>query len=322
MSSDINSRLLSAVSRSFYLSLRFLPAQFRAAVSTAYLIARATDTVADTAQTSGEHRLRVLEMMGQALDREGGAEYGELTTVLKKELAPSQAHKGEQELLTRFEEVMLQFDSLSFPEKDLVREVMGKIIRGQRLDLERFDCKVSSGTVTGKSGIPALPDEAALMEYAYLVAGCVGEFWTKLGYELYGEGFSSAPEKELLTLGRRYGQALQLINILRDRREDEERGRQYIPDSCPVSLYQERAVAWLDEGLLYAEKLHSFRLRLATGLPALIGHETLDLLKAGTGGQKPKIPRKKVYSLLLRAVRASAVPGGWAECLRSHTSPL
>jgi len=39
--------LLSAVSRSFYLSMRFLPREMRPGVAVGYLLARATDTVAD-----------------------------------------------------------------------------------------------------------------------------------------------------------------------------------------------------------------------------------------------------------------------------------
>src|SRR3954470_7295958 len=43
--------LLRSVSRSFYLSLRFLPKALRDPLSLAYLLARATDTIADTAGT-------------------------------------------------------------------------------------------------------------------------------------------------------------------------------------------------------------------------------------------------------------------------------
>ena len=44
------SALLRGVSRSFYVSIRLLPAQLRQPVSVAYLLARATDTVADSAR--------------------------------------------------------------------------------------------------------------------------------------------------------------------------------------------------------------------------------------------------------------------------------
>jgi farnesyl-diphosphate farnesyltransferase len=40
--------LLKATSRSFYLTLRVLPAAVRPQISLAYLLARTTDTIADT----------------------------------------------------------------------------------------------------------------------------------------------------------------------------------------------------------------------------------------------------------------------------------
>jgi phytoene/squalene synthetase len=45
-----------SVSRSFYLTIRFLPRPLREPVGLAYLLARATDTIADTVHHSGRHR--------------------------------------------------------------------------------------------------------------------------------------------------------------------------------------------------------------------------------------------------------------------------
>ena len=57
-------QLLSAVSRSFYLSMRFLPREMRPGVAVGYLLARATDTVADTVDMDCRERLALLRMMG------------------------------------------------------------------------------------------------------------------------------------------------------------------------------------------------------------------------------------------------------------------
>src|SRR6056297_2017116 len=53
--------LLKSVSRSFYLSIRFLPATMREPVALGYLIARLTDTVADAPGIPEERRLELLE---------------------------------------------------------------------------------------------------------------------------------------------------------------------------------------------------------------------------------------------------------------------
>lgn len=312
MAADLNTRLLSAVSRSFYLSLRFLPREFRQPLSTAYLLARATDSVADTAVASGERRLEVLSWMGEALD---GNECEErLLSVMREELLPDQTHEGERELLGRFDEVLEQFRKLSDGEKELVRQVMGKIIRGQSLDLERFDCENSRGTVEYAPGVLALGSEEDLMEYTYLVAGCVGEFWTELGCLVYGEDYSKEAKTQMLEWGRHYGQALQLINILRDVKEDEERGRRYLSAGMEgfSSLFSQ-ARLWLGEGLSYTEALNGKRLRFATGLPALIGVETLSLLEKKGNESRIKVSRRHVYSLVWQSILFSRRPGAWRE---------
>lgn len=59
--------LLSAVSRSFYLSMRFLPREMRPGVAVGYLLARATDTVADAVDMDCRERLALLRMMGETV---------------------------------------------------------------------------------------------------------------------------------------------------------------------------------------------------------------------------------------------------------------
>ena len=46
--SNAHLRLLKGVSRSFYLTIRLLPAALQAPIAVGYLLARATDPVADT----------------------------------------------------------------------------------------------------------------------------------------------------------------------------------------------------------------------------------------------------------------------------------
>src|SRR5437667_11202004 len=53
----LENMILRSVSRSFYLSIRFLPAQLRQPIALAYLLARATDTIADTTGIYGLMRI-------------------------------------------------------------------------------------------------------------------------------------------------------------------------------------------------------------------------------------------------------------------------
>src|SRR5690349_2033322 len=59
--------ILRSVSRSFYLSIRFLPAQLRQPIALAYLLARATDTVADTTGISRLVRIETLKMLSNGI---------------------------------------------------------------------------------------------------------------------------------------------------------------------------------------------------------------------------------------------------------------
>src|SRR5436305_3115165 len=60
--------LLKEVSRSFYLTLRVLPASVRPQISLAYLLARTTDTIADTELVPIAKRLQALdELRGRIL---------------------------------------------------------------------------------------------------------------------------------------------------------------------------------------------------------------------------------------------------------------
>src|SRR5512133_425658 len=59
--------ILRSVSRSFYLSIRFLPRQLREPIALAYLLARTTDTVADTAQISASIRMETLKLLSNGI---------------------------------------------------------------------------------------------------------------------------------------------------------------------------------------------------------------------------------------------------------------
>ena len=62
-SADLLTDLLKNVSRSFYLTLRILPGAVRPQIGLAYLLARATDTVADTEIVGVEQRLEALHRL-------------------------------------------------------------------------------------------------------------------------------------------------------------------------------------------------------------------------------------------------------------------
>jgi farnesyl-diphosphate farnesyltransferase len=292
--------LLKGVSRSFYLTLRLLPAPMRAAASLGYLLARTSDTIADTAGIAEYERIGLLEHYAIAVKGDRSAPEWPLS--LLEEVTPE-----ERQLLGRANEVLAWLKATSGDEARLVREVVAIIIGGQI-----FDLRVFAGATAGRP-VP-LPDDATLDDYTWRVAGCVGAFWTKLGFLTMGDAYSSQPPELLLEKGIAYGKGLQLVNVLRDLPRDLAMGRCYLPVADPLDpdelmasfrRWTDRASEQVAGGLQYAATLGSRRLRAATVLPALLAEETLDRLRGASWQDlqtRIKVPRSRVYSLMLRAL--------------------
>jgi len=307
---DLENMILRSVSRSFYLSIRFLPAQLRQPIALAYLLARATDTIADTTGISRLVRIETLKMLSNGIQ---GKASRDVVVDLIASFIPLQVNKNEQRLLESLPDCLDWLDQIEHADRNDIRIVLGKITRGQMLDLQRFD---------NPQEIRALSTAADLDEYTYLVAGCVGEFWTRLCFR-HVRNFSGLSEDEMLALGKLYGMALQLINVLRDVGADLRAGRCYFPEfeltaahlttsqilSEPERfqpIYQAwigKAKSGLECGVQYSRAIRNRRVRAATVLPALIGARTLALLNeigASASQRTVKVPRSEVRRMILR----------------------
>ena len=303
--------LLRDVSRSFHLSIRLLPAGLRHPVGVAYLLARATDTVADTASADPVWRQALLTGLGESIAGDGE---DRVLVEAVKEFASLQAHAGERLLLERIEDCLGALRALPAADLADVRTVLGHIVHGQSLDIRRFE-----DTAQG------VPDAEALREYTYLVAGSVGEFWTDMCAR-HVPGFAQLPHQEMRALGRSFGCGLQLVNIVRDAGEDMRAGRCYFPaDEIAAEglepvwrRWQATAGEHLADGLRYAQAVNSRRVRSAVALPALLGRRTLSLLRdAGPRALevRVKVPRHEVRWLLvrlaLRLASRNAIASEW-----------
>ncbi len=279
--------LLQAVSRSFYLSLRFLPVPVRGELSVAYLLARAADSIADSASVSAEDRQALLAEFRLALTGQASANFFPRIAQLQV------PHPGEQILLTRLGECFAQFALVAQDAQPYIRQVLGHILQGQTQDLQRFP--------------GALPTAAVLEEYTYLVAGCVGEFWTEM-LALRCPRWSTLGRAEMLRLGREYGQGLQLVNILRDLPADLATGRAYLPGDEPLLVKRDhwaaQARTWLASGQRYAAHLCGWRLRLTADLPWRLGLATLEAFPQREI-QAVKVPRSTVRQLLCASAWAA-----------------
>lgn len=320
----IPSSLLREVSRSFYLSLRLLPAQVRAQIAVAYLLARATDTIADTAVLPVADRLDALRRLRERI-------LGcETSPLVLEGLAKNQANPGEGALLGRIEEVVAILDRFACFDRCCVREVLATITSGQELDLQRFQG-------AGSARILALQNDEELEDYLFRVAGCVGGFWTRLcRSHLYPEAPLDLPR--YLDDAVRFGRGLQLVNILRDLPADLRQGRCYVPADglqraglTPDDLLDPaseprfralyggllaRAHEYLASGWRYTclTPRRQVRVRIACALPILIGQDTLRLLEAENvldATRRIKVPRRRVRALLAKTVFWHPFPSRW-----------
>jgi farnesyl-diphosphate farnesyltransferase len=306
---QLRTTILRSVSRSFYLSIRFLPSQLRDPIALAYLLARTTDTVADTTRIPGTVRIEALKMLSDGIQGKGALE---IVVNQMASFVPLQENAAERTLLDSLPNCLAWLEQTRGADRDDIRALLEKITHGQMLDLHRFD---------NPAQVRALQTATDLDEYTYLVAGCVGEFWTRLCFRHLGD-FASLIQDEMIALGRRYGMGLQLINILRDAGTDLRAGRCYFPDDelrasglsaaqilsesdrfQPIyQRWREKAEEGLACGMQYSRAILNRRVRAATVLPALIGARTLTLLrKSGASAlhQTIKIPRREVRAMIL-----------------------
>ncbi len=330
--------LLRDVSRSFYLTLRVLPSSIRAQIGLAYLLARATDTIADTVVVPIQERL---EALGRLRDKIQDAHSPELdlASFMRADSAaavgPGSATAAEHALLGRIGEALRVLAAFTSEDQQLVRAVLNTIIGGQVLDLERF-ASVSSSASRPRQ-VLALQTDAELDDYTYRVAGCVGEFWTKIcRAHLFPE--AQLDYASLLTNGVRFGKGLQLVNILRDLPRDLRDGRCYLPKEwlathglTPEALldpsnlhrfspfylnYLQVAETYLADGWAYTNALPraEWRVRLACAWPVLIGMKTVSRLRAQNvldPSKRIKITRGDVRQLMVRSVLCYPWPAAW-----------
>jgi farnesyl-diphosphate farnesyltransferase len=254
-----------------------------------------------------------------------------------REVAALTAHQqdsGERELLQSLGAAVALLDALPDGDRAAVREVVTTLTEGMELDLRSFPPEDA-----GRVGV--LPDLAALDRYVYLVAGCVGAFWTRITMA-HVPALRGWDAEAMAACGVRFGKALQLTNVLRDIPRDLRIGRCYVPAELlvPLGLRPEdllrpesgaRARPALDallrvalghyaeaERYILAIPRRCGRLRMACLWPVLIGLPTLAMLGGDPDWLDPArtvmVPTPEVLRMLALSwpvVHADALVRAW-----------
>lgn len=328
--------LLKSVSRSFYLTLAVVPGDVRAQVGTAYLLARAADTIADTGLIERPLRLRYLTRLREWIM--DPAKHRETVQEIRSVLLDSGTDSAERALLSHLEECGALLESFAEADQALIRWVLGVLTQGMQKDLADFPgATISTG---GGGSLTALKTMADLDLYTYSAAGCVGEFWTRLMCA-HRAALRGWDVERMVQAGVRFGKGLQYTNVLRDIPADLRRGRCYIPIELletagmkpadlldPASFQKFKpvlnqllriALEHLDQGWLYTMAIprSELRLRLACAWPILFALKTLQRVSVSESlldsETTLKVSRAEVYRIM-------ALTAGTLGCARTLTA--
>ena len=304
--------VLPEVSRTFAISIRFLPGTLGLAVNAAYLLCRIADTIEDDNSTPPARRAELLEQFLRTLDDRDAAD------AFPSVAAGLQGDPAHLRLVQHTDLVLVLFRTL--PPR--TRERVAHWVREMGVGMAKF-------VRTYPSGI-RIQTLAEYKEYCYYVAGTVGYMLTELWHEHAG-AIGKREYDRLLVKCQAFGEALQTVNILKDIAWDAEHENSiYIPADdlqaqgsghetllSPAHLeHNHKAVVHfielarhdLDDALEYTLMIprRAFRIRAFCVLPLLFAYATLRDLSGSramlqVGGQV-KISRREVKALMIAGV--------------------
>jgi farnesyl-diphosphate farnesyltransferase len=285
-----------------------------------YLFARAADTIADSDLIDREQRAHYLSSFRRQFDFDQ-SDRAEIQAI-QSALAPIQHDSAERVLLQRLGDCFDIYCRFSQGDRERIRALMKTLPNGMAMDLDRF----ASGSASAPAAFDSMKE---LDEYIYYVAGCVGEFWTKM---VCAHRAAMAPwdVDRMSAVGVHFGKGLQLTNILKDLARDLRKGRCYIPrvlldeaGLSPIDLLTQAnlprfrpvllqlgrmTIEYLDQGWAYTMAIPrlEIRQRLACMWPILLAGETLKRVMASSDlldpGVNIKAPRNVVYRVMFLTV--------------------
>lgn len=277
--------LLVKTSRTFSLAITLLPPTLRHQVTVAYLLFRIADSLEDCVQWTPAAGMQALEDLSRAVEESDLARIDALAERWTGH--PPVSHAGYRELLSQSRFVCEQLEALPPPAREVIRQHLIRTARGMAEFL----------ATTPPSGARQLGSLEELRKYCYVVAGVVGEMLTELAL-LHDPRLTSVID-DLRARAPLFGEGLQLVNIVKDRRDDAGEGRSYLPPGVAIADVFALARADLDAAQAYTtdleragaadlRKFHLLLVRLARGT----------LNRVEQGGPGAKLSRSEVMSIL------------------------
>ena len=311
---------LSHVSRTFALSIKVLPRDLRDYVGHSYLICRFLDTLEDTPDLTVEKKTESLNLAVNCINT---MSVSPLNDQHYKDIAESDSIK-------EWEKVILRNSRHVFECIKYFPEDVQKIIKYWCIEMAQGMKKYAFGEDKPEVQLSNINE---LEDYTYYVAGTVGhllsEMFTRKNNRIAGKAKKLMTEKD-----EEFGKALQLVNIIKDSREDIEEGRCFLPEemlrNAGVDLKDffkdesldkaeivykeliERAEKYLNSAIEYIKAIPPFnwRIRLFCIWPVIFAYKTLYMLKGNidkliSTPKSLKIERKQIKLLVFTSIPAA-----------------
>jgi farnesyl-diphosphate farnesyltransferase len=208
---------------------------------------------------------------------------------------PPLEHEGYLELLSATPRVIEALAGLSTPARAAIVRHAVRSAAGMAVFVDQSD-------PAGHLRLQTIED---LRDYCYAVAGIVGEMLTELF--LLGRPELARVSRELRERALRFGEGLQLVNILKDVNADAAAGRLYLPTSVPLREIFELARADLAITNQYCDLLHSSGtergLWAFNSLNTRLALATLTMLEAsGLGSKLTRVQVSRLRAQVLSGV--------------------
>jgi len=307
--------MLRLVSRTFALSIEFLPGMLRDAITFAYLAFRVSDFLEDNEEMPPERKVELLHLWERILGGEVDAD--ELTA----RLADVDDSDPEAAVAKHADEVLAAI-------RRLPEDLHAYIIEEAR--------ESARGMARWQMRGPVVKDEDDLDDYMFEVAGRVGHMLTRIFAWHY------APLRglmdDLMPLAREFGLALQTVNVIRGLAKDYQRGWIFVPESfcarvglkppdlfkpenlekslAVVDMLADKAEGHLRAGLAYIKRIprRFHRIRLACMWPLFFAVRTLAISRnnARVLRDEAKISRQEVEQIV-QETRARGWSNRWLD---------
>jgi farnesyl-diphosphate farnesyltransferase len=293
--------MLRLVSRTFALGIEQLPGLLRESITIAYLMFRVSDFLEDNAQMEPQRKVELLELWAAVMR-------GEVLPVeLTHLLHDTDPEDPEAQVARHADDVLALLGTL--PE-DLQGHILEEVVESTR------------GMARWQLRGPVVDNEADMDDYMFEVAGRVGHMLTQI-FAWHAKPIMKL-RAELMPLSREFGLALQTVNIIRNMREDFERGWIFVPESFCVEVgikrpemfdperledalqvveaLADKAQRHLHNGLIYIQKIprRYHRIRLFCMWPLFFAVRTLALSRRNRAvlESEAKISRAEVKQIM------------------------